>query len=218
MRRFARLLLDGFAFLRLLALFRRLPAGFFPARLMPLRLRMMMVRLLLLLALRLNPAQRTAQLFNLAFIRQFLAFSDLDEFQNLVHLIVQFLQRLGNKRGVFHRLRDGRGRGGTEIRGLHPLLLPGRFGTAFLPVFAALLALRHGSADGFRFRSRRHFRGGFRFGRIGRFHGIGLMRGKFGGDFRMRFAKAAGRVRFRFHLLDGIHGFHGSGVLLDCFR
>lgn len=65
----------------------------------------MMMRLLL--ALRLNPAQRTAQFFNLAFISQFLPLSDFHQFKHLIQLVVQFLERLGNKSGVFHRLSNG---------------------------------------------------------------------------------------------------------------
>ena len=80
-----------------------------------------------------------AQFLNLAFVGDLLAFGDLDEFEDFIHLIVQLLERVGDEGRMLDCLGDGRGRGWTEIGGLDPLLLPGRLGRAFPRVFAGII-------------------------------------------------------------------------------
>jgi hypothetical protein len=143
----------------------------------------MMVRRLLL-ALRLDAAERAAQFLDLAFVGDLLALGDFNEFEDLVHLVVQFFQRIGDEQGVLDGLADRRGSGGTEIGGFYPLPLRGRnagrrlwraFGaTIFAARFAALFTTRFatrfatrfwcGSRCGFGDRS---FSDGFRFVRFG---------------------------------------------------
>lgn len=74
-------------------------------------------------ALRLDAAERTAQFVQLPLIGELLTLGDFDKLKDFVHLVVQFLERLGNERGMFHGLGNGRGRGGAEISGFHPLAL-----------------------------------------------------------------------------------------------
>ena len=101
-----------------------------------------------LVARRLDAAERSAQLFNLALIGEFLALGDFDEFQNFVELINRVLERLGDFRGVRHGLADGRGFCRAKISGLDPRLRTLRFG----PVFRASFPRGFGC--------RRNFRGG----------------------------------------------------------
>jgi hypothetical protein len=74
-------------------------------------------------ALRLDAAERAAEFVQLAFISELLALGDFDEFQNFIHLVVQFLQRIGDERGVRNGLVNGGGFGGAKIGGLDPLAL-----------------------------------------------------------------------------------------------
>ena len=75
--------------------------------------------------LRLDAAERAAKFVQLAFIGELLALGDFDEFQNFIHLVVQFFQRIGDERGVRNGLVNGSGFGGTKIGGLDPLALRG---------------------------------------------------------------------------------------------
>lgn len=82
-------------------------------------------------------AQRAAQRFDLSFVGQFLAFGQLDQFQNFFHLIHRVLQRLDDFHHLVNRLMDG---GGAMFRfgTTHPIgqtldafeQRPGRFGSA----------------------------------------------------------------------------------------
>jgi hypothetical protein len=67
---------------------------------------------------RLDATERAAELVNLTFVGELLAFGEFDEFQNLVQLIRHLLERLGNLRGEFDGLADGGNVGGAEIGGL----------------------------------------------------------------------------------------------------
>jgi hypothetical protein len=67
---------------------------------------------------RLNATERAAELVNLTFVGELLAFGEFDEFQNFVQLIRHLLERLGNLRGEFDGLADGGNVGGAEIGGL----------------------------------------------------------------------------------------------------
>jgi len=68
------------------------------------------------LAWRLDAAKRAAQFINFAFVREFLALGHFDELKHFVEMINHFFQTVGNFRGMFHGLADGRGVGGTKIR------------------------------------------------------------------------------------------------------
>ena len=117
--------------------------GLLAPRLVTLRLRMMMpvlLLLLMLLALRLDATQRAAELLDLAFVGELLALSNLDEFENFIHLVVQFLQGRGDEHRVFDGLADGRGPRGSEIGRLDPLFLARRFGLALAVVWTLLAA------------------------------------------------------------------------------
>ena len=147
------------------------------------------------LTLRLNAAQRAAQLFEFTLIGDFLTLGNLDEFQNFVHLIVQFLQRRGDEHRVFNSLRDGGRLGGAKVRGLDPLALADRnarrrlrrtfvaplIAAVIVPLFAAWLARAFGCSLDNRFWLVR--RGGRRV----------FMRVETFGGFRMWFAKTASR-------------------------
>jgi hypothetical protein len=102
-----------------------------------------MGRLLLLrLALRLDAAEHAAQLVQLAFVRQLLAVGNLDEFEDAIKFVSHLLECLGNLRGVFDGLADGRSFGGSEISGFDPRLGPGRFRTALRAILGPLFAGR----------------------------------------------------------------------------
>ena len=75
--------------------------------------------------MRLDAAERAAEFFQLAFVGEFLALGDLDEFQNFIHLIVQLFQRVGDERGVRDGLVNRGGFSRAEISGLDPLALRG---------------------------------------------------------------------------------------------
>lgn len=103
-----------------------------------------MMRRLRRWTLGLDAAQGAAQFLDFALVSDFLAFSQLDEFQQFIHLVVQFLQRIGDKSGVLDGLGNGGGAGGPEIGGLYPLALADgnarrRLGWTFLP-FTAIIA------------------------------------------------------------------------------
>ena len=183
--------------------------GFFTAGLALLR------RRLLGLARRLDTAERPAQFFQFAFIGQLLPLGDFDEFQNFIHLVVQFLERLGNESGMFHGLGNGSGRGGPEISRLHPLPLARRFRAAFRPLLTARFTRRLRSAGGFRFRSVGSFHRRFGFQH---FRGFGLMRREFSGRFRMRFTETAGRIGFVLCGFGGFSCFHGGDIIFVHFR
>ena len=72
------------------------------------------------LARRLDASERAAEFFNLAFVGEFLAFGDFDEFEHFVEMVRHLLEGVGNFRGVFDGLADGRCVGGSEIRILRP--------------------------------------------------------------------------------------------------
>ena len=203
------------------------PTRFFASWLvlMPLLMRMVML-LRMTLALRLNPAQSAAQFVQFALIRQLLPFGDFDQFQHFIHLVVQFVERFGNERGVFHRLSNGCGCGGTKICRLYPLPLvdgnPRRWlrGTLFVAGFATLLAaflaarftpwLGRGRAGRFHNGFNRRFRIVRRLGLGGVFVGVKTFR-----SFRMRLAKSAGAIRFRFVML---FRRRGAGCRFSRFR
>lgn len=169
-------------------------------------------------ALRLDAAERAAQFVQLPFIGEFLALGDFDEFKDFVHLVVQFLEGLGDKSGVFHGLRDGRRPGGAEISGLHPLTLADRnarwrlrrtliatrlpaiiatvIAAKITPVFPAFLAafVPAGFAGLRRFRRGRGFNWRLRLMNFG--VGRVLMGTKAFGRFGMRLAKSAAGFGF----------------------
>jgi len=128
-------------------------ARFLAARLGPLRWLEALGRLLL--PLRLDTAQRAAQLLKLTFVSDFLPFGDLYEFKHFIHLVVQILQRCGNEHRVFDRLGDGGRCSGTKISRFYPLALRRRnawrrlrraFFAAVIPArFTAHVALRWAS-------------------------------------------------------------------------
>jgi hypothetical protein len=189
-----------FAFLRLFAWWLLL-ARFVTAWLGTLR-RLGTLRLIMrrrLLPLRLDAAQCAAKFLKLAFVGDFLPLGDFDEFQNFVHLVVQFLQRRGDEHRVFDGLTDGRGRGGTKIGGLDPLALRRRNArrrlwranvAAFIPtlLFAARLARRFRRRRGFGCRLRFVGFGGRRvFLRTETFRHIGMWLAKTAGGFGLVF-------------------------------
>jgi len=100
--------------------------GFFLARLIFVMVRMftrsalrfIVARLAesLRLARWLDTSQCAAQFVNLAFVGELLPLGNLDEFEHFVEMINHLLEAIGNFRGVFHGLTDGRGVGGPEIR------------------------------------------------------------------------------------------------------
>jgi len=52
-------------------------------------------------------AQQPAEGINLAFVAEFLAFGEFDEFQSILHLIERFSQRFDDLRHFAYRLADG---------------------------------------------------------------------------------------------------------------
>ena len=64
-------------------------------------------RRLLLKTWRLDATQRPAQFFDLAFVRQFLAFGEFHQLKDLIELIHRMLQRFRDLRRVQHGLMDG---------------------------------------------------------------------------------------------------------------
>ena len=68
------------------------------------------------LAGRLDAAERAAEFVNLAFVGELLPLGDFDQFEHFVEMINHLLEAIGNFRGVFDGLADGRGVGGSEIR------------------------------------------------------------------------------------------------------
>jgi hypothetical protein len=64
-------------------------------------------RRLLLMAWRLDAAERAAKFVNFALIGKFLALGHLDQFQDFVQLVNRVLERFRNFRGVRHSLADG---------------------------------------------------------------------------------------------------------------
>ena len=52
-------------------------------------------------------AQQPAEGINLAFVGEFLAFGEFDQFQNILHLIERLLQRFDDLRHFAYRLADG---------------------------------------------------------------------------------------------------------------
>jgi hypothetical protein len=172
-------------------------------------------------ALRLDAAKRAAQFIQFALVGDLLALRDFDEFQNLVHLVVQLLERLGDEGGVLDRLGNGRGRGGPEIGRLDPLALTDRdarwrllravIAAVITPMLAAIIAAiiaarrarRFGGADGFGSR-----RAGFRLRRFGGWRV--LVSVKTFRRFGVRLAESAGGVGLLFggrcHLFLGCGG------------
>jgi hypothetical protein len=92
-------------------------------------------RMLLLVAERLDAAERAAKFINLALIGELLALRQFDQFKNFVQLVNHIFERFGNFGGVGHRLGDGRGVRRTKIRRAAPLPLPGR--AIFLAILLA---------------------------------------------------------------------------------
>jgi hypothetical protein len=92
----------------------------------------MTMRLLLVLlvlrrtVVRLDAAQCAAQLIEFPFVREFLALGHFDEFEDFIHLVVQFLQRVGDEGGVRDGFVDGGFLGRTKISRAGPLALRGR--------------------------------------------------------------------------------------------
>ncbi len=56
-------------------------------------------------------AQRLAQRLDFAFVSEFLALGQFDEFEDFFHLVECLFQRLDNSGHFFNRLADGGGRG-----------------------------------------------------------------------------------------------------------
>ncbi len=176
-----RLVLTGF--IAALILFAEITAWFVPTRAAR--------RLRLRRTLRLDAAEGAAQFINLAFVSDFLAFGDFDEFEHFVQLIVQFFQRVGDEGSVRDGLVDGGFLGGSEIGGLDPLALAdgdarrwlrrafiaARFAAKIPALVPAQFARR-------RFGCGRNFGGGF----MRRFVAV---RGKISGRFGVRLAEAA---------------------------
>ena len=52
-------------------------------------------------------AQQPAEGINLAFVGEFLAFGEFDQFQNILHLIERLSQRFDDLRHFAYRLADG---------------------------------------------------------------------------------------------------------------
>jgi hypothetical protein len=52
-------------------------------------------------------AQQPAEGINLAFVAEFLAFGEFDQFQNILHLIERFSQRFDNLRHFAYCLANG---------------------------------------------------------------------------------------------------------------
>ena len=183
----------------------------------------MMSRLLLLVALRLDAAERAAQLLYLAFVGELLALGNLDELENLVHLVVQFFQRRGDEHGVLDGLTDGRGRCRPKVCWLDPLFLARRLGLTFT-VLRTLLAARFarhftltwrfrcGSRYGF---SDRSFDWRLGFVSLGRWRDF--MRTEAFRSFGMRFAEPAFGLGFMFGVRRNLFG-GGSSRLGNRFR
>ena len=170
--------------------------GFIPARLIPAQIAGRQ-RWLLLAAGRLDTAERAAKFFDLSFVGELLALGDLDELKHFVELVNHLLERLGNFGGVRDGFADGRGFGGAKIGGLGPLTLRRRFRPA--------VARRFGSARWLR--------------RVGSFRGgFGLVRGKFGRRFRVRFAKIAGGIGLVFGVFGVLRCFGGRRDGINRFR
>jgi hypothetical protein len=77
-------------------------------------------------ALRLDAAEGAAEFVQFAFIGELLALGDFHEFQNFIHLIVQFFQRVGDESSVRDGLVNRGGLCGAKISGFDPLALRGR--------------------------------------------------------------------------------------------
>jgi hypothetical protein len=222
--RFRRRRLGGF--FRLLAL-RRAVTRLLAPGLVPLLGVVRLVMRRLLLALRLDAAERAAQFLDLAFIGDFLPLGNFNELEDFVHLVVQFFQRIGDEQSVFDSLADRRGRSGPEIGRLGPLTLSGRnagwrrlcrtlgaavFATLFTALFAAFLTTRFTRL--FRGRRRRDFScrsfgDGFR---LVRFSGRrDFVRAEALGGFGMRFTETSrclGLVLVMIRMRDGCGGFN----------
>ena len=124
-----------------------------------------------------------------------------------------------------NRFADGGSLGGTEIGGLDPLTLAWRFWATFRtanfgPPITPRIARWFGGTR--RLRRFAGFRDGFG---LGPFLRSGFMRGKFGGRFRVRFAKVTGGIGIwfrgfgvfrRFGCRSG--GFNGFGGRRNFFR
>jgi hypothetical protein len=148
-----------------------------------------LLRLIGLMPLRLDAAQGPAQLINLPFIGQFLAFSQFDQFKDFVQLVQRVPEGFRNLGGVGHGLADGRGFGWAKVGGFDPRL---GLGTAMLRrgrTFRQALAGPRRHHCGGRFRS---IREGFDC-RLGNRLEMGardfLGRSGIAGLFGMRFAK-----------------------------
>ena len=76
-----------------------------------------------------------AKIVEFPFVREFLAFGHLDQFENFVDPINQFPQALGNLGGMHYGLVNCGSVGGAKIGGFDPRLLGGIIGPAFLPLF-----------------------------------------------------------------------------------
>ncbi len=158
----------------------------------------------LLLALRLNTAECAAQFFKLAFVGNLLAFGNLDQLENFVHLVVQFFQRGGDEQGMFDRLADGRGRSGAEIGWLDPLTLADRnarrrLRRAFVAtIFAAVITPRVAAfvTAGFAWRFRRGSCFRDRFSLVSFGVRCDFVRTETFGHVGMRLAKTAGGFGF----------------------
>lgn len=172
---------------------------------------------MLLRTLRLDVAERAAQFINFPLVGELLALGNLDQFEHFIHLVVQFLQRVGDESRMRHGFVDGGVLGGTEIGGLDPLALGGRHARrrrlrAFVAPWLTAKITAFVAARFARWRFRRcgrNFCGGFVSGFFRRLFAGG---GKFGGRFRVRLAETTFGFRLvGFRVFVMFHGFGGRG-------
>jgi hypothetical protein len=141
----------------------------------------------------LDAAEGPAQIIEFAFVRQFLAFGHLNQFQNLVNAIHQNLQTFSNLRGMNDGLMNGGGIGGAEISGFDPWLGYLWFGATLRPgLRGSMMACRAGGLlesscgrGGGGSRS-----GGGRFGRLGQIR-LAFRRG---GGFSIGIDRRVGKI------------------------
>ena len=126
-------------------------------------------------------------------------------------MVNHLLERLGNPGGERDGFADGGRFGGTEIGGLDPLPRLRRFRAAFGPAHLGS-AVTRGFAQRFGDTRRLRRMAGFRdgFGRVS-FLRPGFVGGKFGGRFRVRFAKIAGGIGFVIRVLGVFRVFRRFG-------
>jgi hypothetical protein len=170
----------------------------------------------------LDAAQGAAEFINLAFVSQFLALGELDEFEDFIQLVNGVLERFGDLGGVQDGLMDGGNIGGTKISGFDPGFGTGGFRAAVIGAILTFLTFRpvrsllpFGSLGAFwsllwtqgrgalgAFRSFRVFRRVLRLGVAFRFGCAGF--------FGVRLAKTAGGIDLGF-------SFCGFGMVSGSF-